>query len=232
MGKYKQRREEIQSSKSVFRVPSSRHDLTQDQIHRSLPDLNMVDEPVRIGESCRIIRNIGTASAGQGSARSASPHASCPVAAESGVENDVLLCKECAEVTAASGKSGQGSPPRGNIDGIVRDVCGHGTTRPEPDVNAGGCPLHGIYPASIGIESRPVVFRAGGRNPTACVPACRVAVCGQRGSTCLRIRVAYGAACCGVKSDGVCCLCIYTFDDIDFTTVRPIYTRISKVPFV
>lgn len=119
-----------------------------------LVDLERVDGPVRVLEGRGVVLDEVLAGGGLGSAGGVvGPDVSGPVAAEGGVEDDLVVHEEVVDVAAAAAERGHGLAPAAGVRAAGRDVRGHGGAREEPDVDAGRGPLGGVDAALAVVEA-------------------------------------------------------------------------------
>lgn len=81
-----------------------------------LPDLDIVNQPILIGESTRICRNISLTSRSLTSTRTRRPNFSCPSSTECSIEDYVLICKKRIKITTPLPlKVASGVPQEGTL---------------------------------------------------------------------------------------------------------------------
>lgn len=143
------------------------------------------------------------------------PDGAGPVAAEGGVEDDVVVLEMPVDVAVVATEEarGGGTPSRGVGVG-TRDIAGDAVAREEPDVDGGAGPFHGVNTAAGGVESSAVTVRSLGF-----AIAAETAVATGAGE---------GAAGTGVHGYLILGLMVDTLDDVDFTAVRPGVGSVSR----
>lgn len=104
--------------------------------------LDRVDQPVRVLEGGWVVLDVGVARGRLGGAAAAGPDVPGPVAAEGGVEDDVVVGKVGVDVAVAAPVEGddRGAPVGGHRR-PGRDVRGDGASGEKPDVDAAAFPL-------------------------------------------------------------------------------------------
>jgi hypothetical protein len=99
------------------------------------------------------------------------------------------------------------------------DICRDERSRKEVDLDCGGCPLHGINPATRSVESRAIAQRVCGCEAASCVAGagCGGENRGGEGSAALK-NTTFGC----VERDGIRCLQVHAFDDVDLARIWPV----------
>lgn len=183
---------------------------------RILVHLKGINRPIRLHKRLGVLPDVFLTSA---RLRRASgllgPDGAGPVAAEGGVEDDVVVLEMPVDVAVVATEEarGGGTPSRGVGVG-TRDIAGDAVAREEPDVDGGAGPFHGVNTAAGGVERSAVTVRSLGF-----AIAAETAVATGAGE---------GAAGTGVHGYLILGLMVDTLDDVDFTAVRPGVGSVSR----
>lgn len=183
-----------------------------DVARRILVNLEGINRPIRVHKSLGVKPDVFLTAAGRPRRASGilGPDGAGPVAAEGGVEDDVVVFEMPVDVTVvATGEArGRGTPGRGDGIGVgARDIAGDAGAREEPDVDGGAGPFHGVNAAAGVVETGAVVVRSLGF--------------GRAAETAFATGAREGAAGTGVHGYLVLGLMVDALDDVDFTAVRP-----------
>lgn len=116
-----------------------------------LVDLQGVDLPERIPERARVVLDEGLARLS--GAGAVAVDGARPVAAEGGVEDEVVLPELSVPVAARARPPGGRSAPVARVGAVREHVSGCRASRPEPDRDAGGVPLHGVDSSACCVEA-------------------------------------------------------------------------------
>lgn len=178
-----------------------------------------IDGPVRVGERFRVVADVVLAGTGEGGAGGVlAPDGAGPVAAEGGVEDDVVVLEMLVDVTAAlavvgsaADEAGAGMPPCARVRVRARDVAGFAAAREKPDVDPAAGPLHGVD-AAVGVIE-PCTEAVGVRGLDV---AAQGALAGAAGEA---------APVAGVHGHAVAARGIDALDDVDFAAVGPVRAR-------
>lgn len=180
-----------------------------------LIDLEGIDGPIRINKSLGVKPDVFLTGAARLSRASGilGPDAAGPVAAEGGVEDDVVALEMPVDVAVVATEEARscGTPSRrvgvGVGVGGARDIAGDAVAREEPDVDGGAGPFHGINAAAGVVETGAVVVRSLGF--------------GRVAETAVVAGAGEGAARTGVHGHLILDLIVDALDDVDFTAVWP-----------
>lgn len=157
-----------------------------------------------------MVLHVVLASASQcGASAVLTPDTPGPIAAESGVEDDVVVLEVLVDVAiVAANEASCGSSPVGGVGVGSRGIAGYTSTRPEPDVDPIAGPLHGVDAAVSVVEVGSIVVRArrldGTAKATLAVAACQ------------------GAPVASVHRHLILASGVDPFDDVDFPAVWPV----------
>lgn len=168
-----------------------------------------VDSPVRGLERRRVILHVVLAGSGFGGASCVlGPDATGPVAAEGGVEDDVVVLEVVVYGAAGAADEGRGGiAPGGGVGVRAGGAGGDRVSREEPNVDGGAGPFHGVD-ATVGrVET---VAEGGG-----------AALLDAAALVALAAGTDHGATGVGVHGHGVVGLIVDAFDDVDLTVVGP-----------
>lgn len=189
----------------------------------ALVDLDRVDEPVRLGEGLRVGGDVVGARRREGRALGVlRPHLAGPVAAQRGVEDEVLLLEVRGDVAAlAAVELGERLAPRRRRRVARGHVGRDGAAREEPDGDGLRVEVDRVHAAADGVEAVAVVLVAGGRlaAPGAGVARVAVLLLERRGGD--GAVVGDGAAGAGVQRHGVGLLSVDALDDVNLARVGP-----------
>ncbi len=175
-------------------------------------DFQTIDTPIRTLKRLRMILHIIlTRRRLSGASGILRPNRAGPVAAESGVEDDVVVFEVVVDRAAwAALERGCGVAPAGGVGVGARGAVWDAAAGEEPDVDGGAGPFHGID-TTLGV----VEAVAEGSGATGF---------GTAASFALAVFVDHGAAAVGVHGHCVLCLVVDAFDDVDFAVVGPART--------
>ena len=151
-----------------------------------------------------------------------------PVAAEGRVENDLLVCEGCAHV-ATAGERCEWSAPRRWVGIGAEDVVGNAAAWEEVHSDGGAGQFHGVDSAAILIKLRAIRCGVLGGDLAALIVAIAADTVGryERAGEGFAggVSPADSAAWTGVQGHVICLLVVYTFNNIDFSLVGPIWTH-------
>ena len=121
-----------------------------------LVDLEGIDAPVGVLERRRVVGHEVLARLAAVRRAARLEGAAGPVAAEGGVEDEVLRRELAVPVTAVAGPLGRRFAPIGRVRVVGQDVTWRAALAPPPDADAAGGPLHGEHGAFVGVQAAAV----------------------------------------------------------------------------
>lgn len=148
------------------------------------------------------------------------------ISTKSRIKHDILIHEMRIHITSGPSikrHDGQSPVPRNRVP--VLDIRGDVIAREEPDVDAGGFPLHGVDAAAVVVEAVSVGVGGRGRSRAAVVAVVGIAVGVREDGALLGTSDVHGATGRGVEGDGVLTGEVDALEDVNFAGGGPVRSK-------